>query len=298
MSDVNEPQAPAATSSAPAPGPSAGTQLRVAREAAGIHIGALAVSLKVSVRKLEALEADDLAQLPDAVFARALAASVCRSLKIDSEPVLQMLPQMLAPSMPAGGTGQGVRLDSHRRLRLSGSFGLPKPVLLITAALLVGAVVVLLLPKLRGAADPEASSESAMPPAAITSTSAMQAPAMPVPMAVASDTVAAVVPAPVASAANGLAPATQAASAPAAAAELPGIVVFTAREKAWVQVLGADGVVHLRKTVDEGETVRINGALPLSVVIGRANAIDVLVRGKPFDLTPVVKDNVARFQIN
>jgi len=155
-----------------------------------------------------------------------------------------------------------------------------------------------LLPKLRGAADPEASSESAMPPAAITSTSAMQAPAMPVPMAVASDTVAAVVPAPVASAANGLAPATQAASAPAAAAELPGIVVFTAREKAWVQVLGADGVVHLRKTVDEGETVRINGALPLSVVIGRANAIDVLVRGKPFDLTPVVKDNVARFQIN
>jgi cytoskeleton protein RodZ len=56
-------------------------------------------------------------------------------------------------------------------------------------------------------------------------------------------------------------------------------------------------VVHLRKTMDGGESVRINGALPLSVVIGRADAIDVQVRGKPFDLAPLTKDNVARFQI-
>ena len=46
-----------------------------------------------------------------------------------------------------------------------------------------------------------------------------------------------------------------------------------------------------------GETVSINGTLPLSVVIGRANAIDVTVRGKPFDVQAVAKDNVARFQI-
>lgn len=84
---------------------------------------------------------------------------------------------------------------------------------------------------------------------------------------------------------------------PSAAAETSTIAVFNAREASWVQVLGADGVVHLRKTLDAGESVRINGALPLSVVIGRANAIDVLVRGEPFELTPVAKDNVARFQI-
>ncbi|WP_457306933.1 helix-turn-helix domain-containing protein, partial [Polaromonas sp. P5_E6] len=38
--------------------PTAGTLLREAREAAGIHIAALAVSLKVPVKKLEALELD------------------------------------------------------------------------------------------------------------------------------------------------------------------------------------------------------------------------------------------------
>ena len=62
-------------------------------------------------------------------------------------------------------------------------------------------------------------------------------------------------------------------------------------------MLGADGVVHLRKTLAEGEAVSVNGALPLSVVIGRADALDIQVRGKPFDLAAVTKDNVARFQI-
>jgi cytoskeletal protein RodZ len=57
--------------------------LRDARHAAGIHIEALAVALKVPVSKLEALEADNYQVLPDAVFVRALASSVCRSLKID-----------------------------------------------------------------------------------------------------------------------------------------------------------------------------------------------------------------------
>ena len=47
------------------PAVTAGSLLREARAAAGLHIAALAVSLKVPVRKLEALEADRLYLLPD-----------------------------------------------------------------------------------------------------------------------------------------------------------------------------------------------------------------------------------------
>ena len=61
----------------------AGMLIRRAREASGLHIAALAVSLKVPVKKLEALEANRFELLPDAVFVRALAGSVCRTLKID-----------------------------------------------------------------------------------------------------------------------------------------------------------------------------------------------------------------------
>ncbi|MFS2053598.1 helix-turn-helix domain-containing protein, partial [Variovorax sp. CT11-76] len=55
---------------------SAGTMLREAREAHGLHIEMVAAALKVPAQKLLALEADDIAALPDPVFARALAVGV------------------------------------------------------------------------------------------------------------------------------------------------------------------------------------------------------------------------------
>ena len=68
--------------------------MRSAREKAGVHLAVLSVNLKVSIKQLEALEADQFQHLPEPVFARALAAKVCRFLKIDSVPVLALMPQM------------------------------------------------------------------------------------------------------------------------------------------------------------------------------------------------------------
>ena len=76
-----------------------------AREAAGLHVAALAVSLKVPVRKLEALEEDRYDLLTDAVFVRALASSICRTLKIDPQPVLDRLPQTTAPRLAQDSDG-------------------------------------------------------------------------------------------------------------------------------------------------------------------------------------------------
>jgi cytoskeleton protein RodZ len=73
---------------------SPGAILRSARENAGVHLAVLSSNIKVSVKQLEALEADQFDQLLEPVFARALAAKVCRFLKIDSEPVLALMPQM------------------------------------------------------------------------------------------------------------------------------------------------------------------------------------------------------------
>jgi cytoskeleton protein RodZ len=73
---------------------SPGGIMRSAREKAGLHLAVLSVNLKVSTKQLEALEADQYQYLPEPVFARALAAKVCRFLKIDSEPVLALMPQM------------------------------------------------------------------------------------------------------------------------------------------------------------------------------------------------------------
>ena len=76
------------TDATPNPATSAGALLRQARQAQGLHIAALAAAIKVTPRKLELLEADRYDELPDATFVRALAQTVCRSLKIDAAPVL------------------------------------------------------------------------------------------------------------------------------------------------------------------------------------------------------------------
>ena len=82
-----------------------GALLRQAREAAGFSVSALASTLKVSTTKLDALEASRWDLLPDIVFARALAASVCRALHIDATPVLAQFPSLAAPSMKTDKSG-------------------------------------------------------------------------------------------------------------------------------------------------------------------------------------------------
>jgi cytoskeleton protein RodZ len=70
----------------------AGALLRQYRDTNGFELDTLAQALRVSPAKLEALEADRLGDLPDAMFARALALAVCRQLKTDAAPVLALLP--------------------------------------------------------------------------------------------------------------------------------------------------------------------------------------------------------------
>ena len=84
---------------APVGGRSAGALLKAAREREGLHLSVLAATIKVAPAKLEALEQDRYGELPNATFTRALAQSVCRSLKIDPRPVLALLPQVDAPPL-------------------------------------------------------------------------------------------------------------------------------------------------------------------------------------------------------
>ena len=129
---------------------SAGELLKQAREAAGLHIAALAVLLKVPVKKLEALEANRLDLLPDAVFTRALASSVCRTLKIDAAPVLARLPQTNAPKLtyrgvginapfPSPGDGPGPTIWTQ----------MSRPAVFAGLVLLLGALVLIFLPAIK-----------------------------------------------------------------------------------------------------------------------------------------------------
>lgn len=306
----------------------AGAMLRQAREAAGLHIAALAVSLKVPVKKLEALEADRFDLLPDAVFVRALASSVCRTLKIEAGPVLKRLPQTSSPKL----TYQGVGINAP--FRSPGDGPRPsiwtqtsKPAVVAGLALLLGALVLILLPVLRvgvsegnpvvsqpkmqesvkqaEAGVMEARNAEAPQPVEFNATASVQVATASVPSVQVADALtptialAAVLATPPASSsvAKPSVAAVTSTSVPLSPSSTGLLVLFTAKSESWVEVTDSRGLVVLRRILGAGEVVGATGTLPLSAVVGRADATQVQIRGKAFDLNAVAKDNVARFEV-
>jgi cytoskeleton protein RodZ len=76
-----------------------------------------------------------------------------------------------------------------------------------------------------------------------------------------------------------------------------GPLKLLAKGNSWIEVLDADGSVVFRRTLFQGESAVVNGKLPLSVVLGRADAVSVSVRDQAFDTSTFVRDSVARFQV-
>lgn len=283
----------------------AGDLLREAREAHGLHLDMVAAALKVPSQKLQALEDNNVEVLPDPVFARALAASVCRALRVDPAPVLAKLPGALRPGLADADRPLSGSFRSGAPRSRSTTGGTPSRALLIAVALLLaGAAALVWLPS--GAferigqwvggfasraslstSDAVSQPAADVPAGTVIEPVPAQAPSEPAPVAAAPPAAAAVV---------GASPVSAAVDTPAAGGK--DALVFVVRAQSWITVTDAAGKSLLRRTVMPGETVPLNGALPLSVVVGRASGVDVQVRGKPFDLTPLARSGgVARFEV-
>jgi hypothetical protein len=68
-------------------------------------------------------------------------------------------------------------------------------------------------------------------------------------------------------------------------------------DEAWVEVKDTTGALVFNKLVKSGETHVVKGVPALTVVVGFADAVEVLVRGQPLDLTPFSRGAVARFEV-
>lgn len=313
----------------------AGGLLKQARQAKGLHIAALAASIKVAQRKLESLEADRFNELPDATFTRALAQTVCRSLKIDAAPVLALLP-------PASGArfdqmGEGINAPFRDRPgrgeptdwgRVAASPAVWGPAVVLIAALGVYFLPSSFLSGLQFSQKPTASVVVVKPVAVAAPAASAAVAALPVAAAASGAIVGAVetvFSAPplaeaAATAANASAPISipvaaistpgvSAAAAPAVAAALAtadavapaigtgGALQLRASAESWIEVQDAKKQMLLSRMLLAGETVRLDGELPLRLKVGNASGTEVVFRGQAVNLVPATVGNIARLEL-
>jgi cytoskeleton protein RodZ len=277
----------------------------------------LASALKVPSRKLELLESDRHEALPGLAFVRGLALAVCRYLEADAQPVLALLPLtpgahnelehvtrgLAAPFREPGG---------HHESRSNLSHWLRLP-LLLPLGLLIAAALFWYLPDVRRLGSgwalhlPSWSSPDAPSPG--TSTAPVATGSVTAPVDAASGASAATSDAAVAQGAAAALPASAVietvfsappvdpnASVPAPAAAAGSLVLRTTAAS-WVEVSDGANRVQLARMLTPGETVGLDGSLPMKVKIGNAAGTEVTFRGKRIDLAPLTRENVARLEL-
>ena len=299
--------------------PTAGGLIRDARQAQGIDLASLAAMLKIPLRRLEALEMGRHEELQGPTFERALAQAACRVLKIDPKPVLALLPQHERNTLER--VSEGINTP-FRDGQGSGGFELPagmKPVIGFVVVLILAAAALLFVPAgwvNRVKAEFASSLPASAPADAASAPVAASAPAdtttVPVELpATSAVALAAAMPgsSPAAAApAASTAPLTPAAVSAAAAQDVDEVLAHVAgapsiplqvvaSADSWVEVVDAQGHTLLSRTVVAGESVGLDGALPMRVKIGNAKGTHLKLRGDNVDLTPWTHDNVARLEV-
>jgi cytoskeleton protein RodZ len=293
--------------------------LRQAREAVGLHIAALAAALKVPVRKLEALEAGRYEELPDLTFARALASSACRQLKIDPGPILEQIPVGQQPVL--GQSGNAINTPFKASFPGTASSQSPwffRPSVLIAALLLVAALVLLVLPEVMqlpslgtvptsSADEPSQTVEplqlglsipgdAGADPSGATPLGGEAEEGVSQPPAVQSE--ADTTPGEGAPEAQDTSVAATDVAKPAdAPAASNALLRITAVGESWVEVTNGAGAVVVQRVLKQGDVIEFSSAPPYKVILGRAEAAQVLVRGQTLDVMPYARNSVARFEV-
>ena len=309
------------SSEPPALAVTAGQLLRKARLKAGIHLAVLSVTLKVPVRQLEALEADQLDPGKGPVFYRGLASGVCRHLQTDAAPILALLPQLSSHLEPLRSAIKPLEDDAS-----VGIPGLPWGRMVSSKVVWSAALMLFLTGALLWLPGPsqwawledvqslmadEVVSQQVGEPVSLPVFVA------PLPTLEASDAkttkssassvytalnaaTTAVATAPVASKSSQVLPANPAtamASSSAGSTDASPEWVFSASGDSWLEVRNAQKAVVWSGVVKAGESTRIQSPLPVSVVVGRAQVVSVTLRGQAFDLKPHTQVTVARFEV-
>ena len=289
----------AAPSAPPAP-PSLGETLARERERLGLSRSEVAQRLHMSVSQVDAIEAGDYARLPKGPFLRGFVRNYAKIVGREPEPLVAMLaaaprdasPRIVVPS-------QNIRFGNERLANSpyvkAGVMGMV--VVAIGFAVMYWWLFVKPAPPAQQQVNaPEvvapAKSQLAAPPAELQAPKAEPAPVPAEPPKM--DEPKAVTPPPAqAKPAEAPKPEPKKAATAAGSARLK----FAFKGDSWVEVRDASGAVLVSKLNPRGTEAEISGKRPLTVIVGNAPDVTMLLNDREFPLEPHTKVAVARFTV-
>jgi cytoskeleton protein RodZ len=277
--------------------PDVGQQLRSAREARGISVGVAAAKLRLSVRQVQEMEANDWSHLPRTV-SRGFVRNYARYLELEIEPLMEALDQVEMPRGPelvVGASSVNMPRAGKRERRdyARVAAGLVALALAILACFFIFSIPVESWRSALDAVKALVSENKALPAPAVPPDAASPPSVAESPVAVVAAPSMPVVPD---SGPASLPPADTYAAQPSPVTDSGGeMLVFSFSDSSWVEVRDGGGQILFSQTSPSGSRHEVTGQPPFSLVIGNASHVTLRYRGKPVDLTQrSSRDDVAR----
>jgi cytoskeleton protein RodZ len=257
---------------AAAPPPSPGRALAAARQARGMTVTEIALRLKFSPRKIEALEGDRFHELPGPAIVRGMVRAYAKLVGVDPQPLVAALARELgAGPMTTTMRPNAMDVPFPREPRRGSLLYVALSALVVIA---VGSVILewLLRPD--------------TPPPVAPAPAPGQRPLVPAPVAA-----PAVTPAPVVMVEQPPRLDLREQIVTAKRIEL----VFT--DESWVEIRDAEGRVVFSQLNAPGTRRRVEGTAPFSLVIGNATGVRLRYNDADIDLAPYTRIDVARLTL-
>lgn len=290
-----------------------GPVLAKAREGLGLTHEEVAERLRLAPRQIQALESDDYEHLPGPTYIRGYLRSYAEMVGLASGPILEAFGHVPAASKAAdlGSLAPKEEITSqHRHVRLA-TYVMIAVIVALAVSWWQGRLPE---PKLSPVPDltpsPAAVNPAALPvvpsEGLVASKPAITAPPPQVPSVTPKPAHAGpVIPSRSGVAAKTALPATAskplqvvvAAKATVGTASQRALLVLRTDQDSWVDVRDAQDNKLLYETVPAGRVVTLDGNAPLKVFLGNAAGVKVEFDGKPFDASPYMHGQVARFTL-
>lgn len=267
-----------------------GQILSRARQTQGLHIADVARSLKLGVRQVEAMEADEHEKLPGITFVKGFIRNYARLLQLDPEPMLASLQENIAhtSAFPISSSNAGIEISSgSKKLWLWVSLAI---LLLVVGAPLL--VYELLNSQPQQLKLGKGSVNTVVTPPALPKVTLP--PAMPDTQGTPAKPGMGNVVEPLAELPKEVAP-----SVPVEATLAPGerTIKMAFNSDAWVEIHDKSGKSILSQLNAAGSEQVVKGMPPFAIVVGNAANVRMTYNGKQVDLTPFIKVSVARLTL-